>query len=160
MSFLYFVLYCAVVMLSTLLNQVFRHSTSSGSQQTGRNNGISIKIFLYCSIPAMFFSSSLTMFITSLATHGCTSQNCTDLVMGNQVSAALNVSYPLPDSYVQSLTMRYLNKTELKYDGKDVCLLRSFLKSCLKPQASCWYKDLAKAEIVALYEMFEKLVLC
>ena len=89
-----------------------------------------------------------------------TPPNCTALVMGIHVSAELNVRYPLPDSYVQSLTMRHLNKTEVKYDGKDVCLLKSFLIACLKAEWNCRYKDLTESETVALYEMFEKLVLC
>ena len=140
-------------MLLTLLNRVFQRSTSNESQHPS----ISIKIFLYCSIPAMLFSSSLTLFITSMGKDSCITHNCTALVIGDQVFAELSVRYPLPDSYVKSLTLKPFNKTEIIH-GKDVCILKNFLKNCL--MSNCQYKTFSKSEIVSLYEMFEKIVLC
>ena len=80
----------------------------------------------------------------------------------DQISAELEIRYPLPDSYVKSVTMKHNNEPEpyFQFDGKDICRLKIFLNACMDTQWNCQYKNIPNNVTVDLYKLFEKLVLC
>lgn len=146
----------SVIMLLTLLSQFFGRSNTTG----GSGSSVTVKIFLYCSIPTFFLSSGLTLFISSFSiakvTFVQTTQNFT---LSDQLSVKLQIRFPLPDSYVEVIKLKWQDNTDLRWYGKDVCYMKSSLNKCLNftENKNCHLKE---TENKALFDLLEKIVLC
>ena len=146
-----------VIMLLTLLSQIFNRSNSE------QNNGsISIKIFLYCSIPTFFLSSGLTLFVTSLAIHNNTCEQVftSNFTLSDRLMANIEINFPIPDSYLDTITLERQNFTFFQYKSPHICRMKSLLKHCLTFENECELKNLDKNEHEIVLNLFDNIVLC
>ncbi len=145
-------------MLFTLLRAVRR----TDSTQSDRNSGITIKIFLYCSIPTLFLSSAVTLFIASLTNHDngrCYIKH--EFPISDQLDVTFQVKLPVPDSYVTQLTLIHNGTIPIfNFSGNDICQLKSLLAHCVTNDNGCILDGLKQSEKHAMYDTFGRIVLC
>ena len=145
-----------VTMLLTILSQFFRRSNSTDNN--GGGGSVTIKIFLYCSIPTFFLSSGLTLFISSFSmTKVTVVQTTPNFTLPDQMTAQLQIRFPLPDSYIEDLNIKWQNNSDFHWHGKDLCAMKNSLMKCLNKKKNCHLK---KTENKALFDLLEKIVLC
>lgn len=119
------------------------------------------KLFVYVSIPLLFATGGLMCGISLNPNATGTIKNCTDLAMGREVIASLDIRYPLFESYIHSITLQIKSKPaeEISFTGAHICLMKTFLQHCHEHD-TCVYKQFNRSELAALSKAFDQLVLC
>ena len=109
-------------------------------------------------------SSGLTLFISSFShANKCETLGLvTNYGLTDKLQVEVGIRFPLPDSYIEMLSLNRPNQTEPFYriKGKDVWHTKSLLAHCLNYDDDCRLKILEKDEREKLNVLFKKIVLC